>query len=418
MTNGKPLFADKDRPLARDTLASVLREFRDGGIVAGIDNTILLRTLSALSTAELSHLDVIEALSSLHRRAGGTLEEFEGAIAERRKAESIGRSGHNKTWTLYLPFNAALVDDVTAATVLRISGVDFSFVRWSDVRPNLHTEDLRRTLEYSIFPKIDERDVASCVTVRAVGKRIEDAWESIVSAFDLMRGALEFAFIASDTTPTLTGDPIGYFATPRVALGVAGEEFNYLSFYTENTGDGAQRRAPRLSQGHLRLAEQATRHLAEPAEEGSTLSAVADALRLYGQAADARLPHRQLLGLWQVAEAVVLSTTFKGDTKTVCRRLVSFVDEWSNIDTRGMPRTLDAIADKRNSIVHRGLHGNTEPEDVVIQKAVCDTAIRWLTRNASRFPTPMHLEEYYRFVQLPSNRQTAATETYRALGSR
>ncbi len=118
--------------------------------------------------------------------------------------------------------------------------------------------------------------------------------------------------------------------------------------------------------------------LANEPDQSSTISIISDCLRLYVQAMDERFRYACFLAFWQLAEALTLSETRRGDTADVVKRL-AWHGERLGLKASGYTETLKTYSKKRNDIVHRGIR-EVEDGDVNLLKSACETALQWLMK--------------------------------------
>jgi hypothetical protein len=131
-----------------------------------------------------------------------------------------------------------------------------------------------------------------------------------------------------------------------------------------------------LTPKHVALLQEFGPLLEAITPESSTTSLIADALRLYVQALDTPFNHTCLVALWQLAEATTCATDVHGASDEVAKRLAWHTERWS-LPGAGLRETIKELANKRNHIVHKGIHPVSEDE-INTLKYLCETTIRWL----------------------------------------
>jgi hypothetical protein len=152
-----------------------------------------------------------------------------------------------------------------------------------------------------------------------------------------------------------------------------------------------------LGQRKFNVIKGHARQLRGEPQSDSTRLLVVDALRLYSQAMDARFNYGCFLGLWQLAESIVLSRSFGGEAVKVADRITK-VGMPSGLIASGWRHTLRRFAEKRNDVVHRGLHDIKE-EEINILKLAVSFSLLWLLRQLNSLPTTVHLEQFYRLSE-------------------
>ena len=79
-----------------------------------------------------------------------------------------------------------------------------------------------------------------------------------------------------------------------------------------------------------------------------------------------------------------------------------------------MSGTLKIFADKRNTIVHRGI-SNIIDEDINIIKTICEIAFTWLYSEHKKIKTKLQLNEFYRLHTLSNKEIKAAMDNIKYL---
>jgi hypothetical protein len=130
-------------------------------------------------------------------------------------------------------------------------------------------------------------------------------------------------------------------------------------------------------------------------QKQSTRGLLADALRLYIQGMDAIVDHERLVAFWQMAECLTLAERQKGSGDIVTRRLAWLSRRIGLAEPSHLKDVLWLIFRKRNDIVHRGIHGDVRPVEVVVLKAICEHVLQTIWNVAEELPTVEHLEKLY-----------------------
>ena len=143
--------------------------------------------------------------------------------------------------------------------------------------------------------------------------------------------------------------------------------------------------------------------------EKSIFTLLANVFRLYAQAMDARFRHDCFLSLWQIAENLLLAEEFGGNTKTISKRLKHF-SSYISTYAPGINYTIEYLAEKRNSIVHKG-ETDVSDEEIKIIKMHCDILMKWIIDKSSKLKTISHLSAYYRLKDKSHKEITVLRDT-------
>lgn len=113
----------------------------------------------------------------------------------------------------------------------------------------------------------------------------------------------------------------------------------------------------------------------------------------YQAAAEQPSIHMRLLHYWQVLEAVTLADRSGGKTQNVVKRVKAAVGHALGADL--LPPILSDIADRRNSLVHKG-RAAVSWDDVVILKLIVDFSMTFLSGFVSRRESEAELEWFFK----------------------
>jgi hypothetical protein len=192
------------------------------------------------------------------------------------------------------------------------------------------------------------------LSVSAQSSSWNSAWKDIEPAFNALRGLIELTFDfyrwhmggGGRSARRKVPHPLWMIACKE---GMP-QEWVYFITDEDNTT-----KALDLDSAHLDGIKKNAAILQQEPEPQSTLSLIADCLRLYSQAMDARFKHLCFLGFWQLAEAITHSESVGGKTDKVAERLAWHGTE-IGLKGSGYQETLVVLGKKRNNIVHRGIH--------------------------------------------------------------
>lgn len=301
-------------------------------------------------------------------------------------------------WKFLLPTTARLSQDIPARYFVKVFGSRFYVRRRESAEREIPADLIASNPRVAALRS--QRRWATFLSVSASGEEWEEAWKAIIPAFDSFRGLLEMTaqlgrweFVAAPTARALISHPPALFALPESGKPVA-ERF-YL--YEEALRPRPFEIDKALVDGVKRIAKP----LRGLPEEDATESLIGDALRLYAQALDAGFDYATFLGLWQMAEAMCISERFGGETKKVARWLAQWGIPDAGFASSLSQDELEQFGQKRNEIVHHGIHSVTDYH-VNRLKSACETAFVRLWTERQVLHTKRHLREFYRMRDDPN----------------
>jgi hypothetical protein len=334
----------------------------------------------------------MKALSRMTDRGLSTVEDFEAMHAE-IWAEWARESNNQKSqWEFFVPFVMKLTDDAPRPATFSLLGTTFILDKWQATEGSIGTGNIDQAFAKD-FLKVEQRP-ETCLSLTAEGAGSVQAWETVIPAFDLFRGLLEYVHGYGRRSMSIGGGsksvrsifPVPQWLLARNASG----HLEVLRFDINKSPDGNVQTL--VVQAFDQIAKNAAMFADSPSK-GSTTALLTDAFRLYAQALDEPFRHSCLLGLWQMGETLTLSNRFNGDTKMVCARLVATVEKRMQPPPTGLPKILEDIADKRNRIVHHGIH-DVDDEDINILKLICEMALWCVMHAVDKLPTKEHLNHF------------------------
>ena len=381
------LWKDSKRAKAQELIEHLLSQ-RDtgGGWPFSMVNEIAFAELgSSSSHFGLTEQMAMKVLGQMPAEGKRTVDGFEAVFEERLKAEMIAAKEQDALWRFFMPISIAVKPDIILPLRIQVLGKDFRLLSLPSLKKRLDKDTIR---ELTDPVRIKEHTGASyenppktylSVSVRGSSQYL--AWNDVSPAFDALRGLIElsFGFLSWRLTYGRHNARRKVPHPPWMVARKSGSPVEWLIFETED--NGYQERFDLDKEGLSAVRKNAAILKKEP-QRHSTLFLLADCMRLYSQAMDARSRHLCFLGFWQLAEAITRSETFGGKTDKVASRIA-----WHGSRTKlvgsGYSETLLALGKKRNNIVHRGIHG-IEDIDVNVLKLACDVAIGWLFGMAIR----------------------------------
>ena len=392
------LWKETKRANAQELIDWLLSVRMDSGWPDNWVNTIAFAELgSSSSRSDVTRSAIMQILSKMSESGKKTVDDFEVIFEERLRSNAIAGNKQLDRWKFIIPLQVTLNADIAQRTRIRILGKDFSFISLTSAERILDREkrkDLRDPEAILLHTGINVEQVPQvflCASGQAVSW--EAAWGELAPAFDALRGLIELSFdfygrrITSSERSARRKIPhplwmIAYKkgGSPQWVYFITDEESTAKTFDLNNARiTGIKKNAAILKK--------------EP-KSRSTLSLIADCLRLYSQAMDARFRHQCFLGFWQLAEAITHSETVGGNTDKIVARIAWHGTE-IGLKGSGYKESLTVLGRKRNDIVHRGIH-DIEDDDINILKLACEAALNWLFRVHKSLPTTAHIEHYYR----------------------
>jgi len=389
------LWDDADRPDAQAILTRLIETVTAKGWEVNAQFHHDHLALPALAKRGLTFAEVSRTVRKMKAKGRRTLHDFEEVFAQLKADDRLGDLLGKPKWTFFLPLDMALDGGITGRVSVTVLGKKFHFGSWkAAIRRMGKTRFQAAARVVTSLGKVNLGGVCLSVSQEGFGNR--DAWEAVDPAFTVLRGSFEFAFGFGRHSLSRPPQARRKLPCPQwfVALSSHGN-VEPMRFVIEESG-----RPPRnfvLKKKELEVTKKIAGLHRDIAPEKSTKALLADCLRLYVQAMDARMPYACLLGFWQLAEALTLSEDFGGDVGKVCARLVWFSSAW-RIATEGMLGLLKSIAAKRNAVVHRGVTAAVTDDDVNTLKTVCESGIVWLRGVCRDLPTVENIRQFYQFM--------------------
>ena len=408
MAVNRQLFGENDRETAQTVITRLLQSRNANGWPLSFQHMLDIKAVSALSREGLGDGDISAVLQDMLAKGLATTEEFE-AIWTRRCRTALQVRGPE--WTFFLPLDATLAPEITGRVSIRVLDSVFRLVHWQTAVNRIGKRALARAISLPTHNRAP-KSPGACFIVKAAGAGWGAAWARVDPAFDLLRGIIEITYgFGRMTLRTPEGVRAALLCPSWFLAKQESGEVECSRFIVED--DPCTRKAGLEIQAEdLATIKRNARPHRRQAPEDSTTSLLADCLRLYVQAMDARFGHWALLGFWQVAEAITLSREVNADTRSVCARLKAILPTL-RIGAEGLGAVLLHLADKRNDIVHRGIRTGDYDEDINILKTVCEGAITTVraVRDKKGLPTKAHLRHFYQLHSSCTATLKAITES-------
>ena len=356
--------------------------------------------IEALTKGSVTQHDLLNVLKQMRTNGEHKPDAFDQSLDSYNTTRHRKRHAPSRRWHLLFPFNIELDAHIARPAKMRILGHSFSFTAWAAVLNRMGKARLmpaiistsRRTSR-----ELQPQFTKTCVAVSVNAADFWSAWKSVESAFDAFRGLMEVTFGLGSTRMSNPQKARRHVPCPFWVVGCA--ENSIAEGMAFLVGEDDKEANPfQLDVKAFGVLKRNARMTSRVANEGSLRSLLADALRLYSQAMDARFNHECLLGLWQLAEAITLAQRYQGSKKMVCTRLAFCGRFLHNLDLHCLKDSLEWLYEKRNEVVHRGLHAHVQDDDVNILKLCCEAGVTWLSRMTAQLPSENHLDYFYSWV--------------------
>lgn len=352
---------------------------------------------SSSSRSDLTQNVIIQILKEMSKSNKTSVDDFEAIFEQIRKTGAIDAHNHAARWKFFIPIEINLNSDITQRLKIRILGNDFFFVSITSVERQLDKETrqglrdpnvilINTGIKVDHIPKI-------FISISSEAPSWNLAWKEVEPAFDALRGLLELSLDFYEWRFTNNGKSArGRIPHPLWMIACKkGEPPEWVYFITE---EASISEPFELTNAHLTKIKKNAKVLRTEPKPQSTLSLIADSLRLYTQAMDAHFKHLCFLGFWQLAEAITQSEAVGGSIDKVAAR-IAWHGSRIGLKGSGYTETLAVLGRKRNDIVHRGIH-EVEDIDINILKLACEAAFAWLFQVHKSLPTVAHINQYYR----------------------
>ena len=323
------LWSDNDRSAAQELVSWLLSAMKDsGGWSVDWVNMVAIDELSALSMQPDSMGYLFnETLREMKQKKKRTVDDFEAMFEVSLRARKIALQKESRGfWQFFIPINIHITSDIIKPRPrVRILGKTFGFTPLKSVERRLGGNG-KRTLRNKSLLRFRTRTKLGEVpkiflSTSASGSSWHDAWKEVEPAFDALRGMIEltldffgFRLISDETGARCSiAHPMWMIAHQR------GQDApEWIHFITDEDSDS---KPFDLTRKRLTGLQKNAALLAKKPKDRTTLSLIANCLRLYSQAMDARFPHLSFLGFWQLAEAITNAETVGGKTDKVVGRL-------------------------------------------------------------------------------------------------
>jgi hypothetical protein len=363
----------------------------DAGWQLGLNTDFDFECLRALSgSRRLLVRHLMDVLPHVPPTAGEMLPLVETLLKQRfaDEAEFYGRS--TKSAQVAVPLRATLATSTKPSFELSVLGREVILASSLVIGSDLPDTLTRRGI--AAFPELQS---PSWVFIEARGYHAESFWEDADGVWSLVLGAVE-------TVCNFLAYKYSWGARRHSVAAVERPHHFYIAedrFWKQHGLEyffpvGEQKPPESLSDSDMESIRFVLAPLINSPDKRSTARVVVDALRLYSQAVEQPYTYASVLHFWQMAEALTLAEESRGDTSRVAKRLA--ITAQAVLGERiGLEQFLRDVGDRRNDIVHRGLHTVVDDEALGVLRACCEACLNWIIRSAPELPSVDHIERFY-----------------------
>lgn len=413
------LWKDSKRDNAQCLIDWLISQREDSGWPMDWLNRIAFAELSASALpTDLDQWAIMRSLNQMVRENDHSVVDFERIFKELRQEKAASLNRDKSNWKFFIPLGITLGSDLPKSPRIKILSKHFTFLGLSSVNRQLSKEERKTFLNpnyLTIETGVTITEIPQVfLSVSGRGASWLLAWREVAPAFDALRGILEFSFGYGGWRLSSDGiSPRRKVPHPLWMMAKKSEApIEWVRFITDEDKPSG---VFDLTNERFASIRKNARFLCQESDSKSIESLIADCLRLYSQAMDARFRYECFLGFWQLAEAITRAETFGGSTDKVVAR-IAWHGEKTGLIGSGYRETLHALSKKRNDIVHRGIH-EVEDEDVNILKLACEVALAWLVRQRKSLPTKTHLDQFYRLREVNSTELQALRDCIKHIES-
>jgi hypothetical protein len=378
------IWKDNRNEDAQEIIDYLFPQIKGNGITVSFLNTIAFKELSAITKDNISTSSILHVLAKMKKsNKKGTLD-FEELYNE----EYVKRELTKNKWEFFLP--TEIMKGKYKSKSFQICNKKFNISSYQSLQKYLGMEPMNRNIKSLCSDSLVITKVF--FVVRERGINLEDAWNKISPAFELLRGIFQFVTSMSKCSYNSGNIPLTSYQHPQwMLIKRPNNEIEGRKFFVDSCHF---KKEIELNKNQYIFFNDILRLFKNKPDEKSTLSVLANSLRLYSQALDAKYRYNCFLSLWQALEAISVSEFVGGSTEKIKKRIIWHTEKYKLVGT-GLKETLEVLSDKRNNLVHRGID-NIDQDDINILKIVCETALKWIIEEHNNLKTKLHLNEFYR----------------------
>ena len=380
------IWKDNRNEDAQKIIDYLYPQIKGNRITVSFLNTIAFKELSARTKDNISTSSILHVLVKMKKSNKKSTLDFEELYNE----EYIKRELTKNKWEFFLP--TEIMKGKYKRKSFQICNKKFNISSCQSLQKKLGMETMSRNIKLlssdsSVFNRLKVFFV-----VRERGVNLEDAWNKISPAFELLRGIFQFVTSMSKCSYNSGNIPLTSCQHPQwMLIKRPDNEIEGRKFFVDSCHF---KKEIELNKNQYIFFNDILRLFKNRPGEKSTLSVLADSLRLYSQALDAKYRYNCFLSLWQALEAISVSEFVGGSTEKIKKRIIWHTEKYKLVGT-GLKETFEVLSEKRNNLVHRGID-NIDQDDINILKIVCETALKWIIEEHNNLKTKLHLNEFYR----------------------
>jgi len=309
------LWQDTKRANAQKLIDWLLSVRKDNGWSVDWVNMVAFAELgSSSSHPGMTDSLIMRVLGEMKQNSNTTVDEFETIFNQRLKTDAIAANKQVGCWQFFIPIEVIPSADLAQRNRIRILGREFTFLSFATVERKLDKQSriaLRDTYFITYRTGINVKHLPTVfLSVSTQASSLNLGWRDITPAFDALRGLIELSLdfygwritSSEKSARRKLPHPLWMIALKK------GTPLELINFITDEDEDTATKPF-KLNSTQLAGIKKNAKILRREPTPQSTLSLLADCLRLYSQAMDARFKHFCFLGFWQLAEAITHSET-------------------------------------------------------------------------------------------------------------
>lgn len=396
----------KESKIKHEFLNEILSEFKDGKIDYSVRNIVALKEIE--SAYKKKGNIIFNALNSLSKENQWSLEKFEEYIkvAEKEVKEKRKRNKYE----FFVPVTYSI-----RKRNFTFLGNEFNTISSSQIKKAFKNDKFQHWNNSSM--KVNIHNNYPYLSFNNEGENFGSAFNEFYPTFESLQGLINYCITAENFAMKF---PFKWQeAEFSIRNAVFGIDKNGVKQYGDvvklSRGISAATKTKSISDVALKNLNFTLKNLSNKPKKNSVEELLYSVFRLYYTACNSMNQHDAFLNFWQICEAISFSQNFRGDTKTILKRISSFVNPKGLIGDQ-IENTLLSLSTIRNDIVHRGID-NSDQEYLMILKYYVDRAIKWLFHNKENIKTMSHLEYYFQFKSVNNSNLKGLTNTIKFIES-
>lgn len=265
-------------------------------------NTIAFAELvySANQAIALTESTVMQILNKMLSTGKNSIDDFESLFADQKKQNAIIQNKNTQPWQIYIPLHLHFTANTRRPIRMRLLGTHFEIISKKGCQKEIGKpfETILKPVQF--LTKIQVGQVPeNFIKFVVYGGTIHEAVNQIETVFDTLRGLMEVTF-GLGSWRIISTRPKPRRKIPHPTWIIYQHSDNGPLATTLNTDDIETPASFEITKEGMNAVKQNAKLLSHMPPRNSTLSIVADGLRLYSQAMDARWTYASFLGLWQL----------------------------------------------------------------------------------------------------------------------